>query len=300
MEQTHLDPLTSCPICGSSAFTPLFSVIDQSVSHESFSLTTCKGCGFCATNPRPAASRIGAYYESTNYISHTNTSTSLQDRAYQFVRRWAIQTKHKQIAKYKHQGKALDMGCGTGEFLAYLKRKGYSTQGIEPSGTAREQAIHNHTLDVVPDIDQIPANGQFEIITLWHVLEHIYDLNGTLDKLHARMMAGGLLVIAVPDRESWDAQYYRTNWAAYDAPRHLFHFRRRDMSRLLSDHGFQLVNTRRMWFDAAYVSILSERYRGAPQGVAMIKGIFMGLLSNLVAIFSSRPTSSSFYFAQKR
>ena len=295
----HTETLENCPICGGGDFVPFLLATDHTVSKESFNLTTCAACGFCVTNPRPTQSTIGKYYESKNYISHTNATNSLQDRTYQLVRKRAIRTKHKQIAQFKPQGTILDMGCGTGEFLAYLRGKGYTVRGIEPNLAAREQAISNHALDVVPDIDRIPPSEQFQTITLWHVLEHVYDVKDTLKKLHARMPTGGLLVIAVPDRESWDAQHYGANWAAYDVPRHLSHFRRRDIGQLLSDQGFQLVKTRRMWFDAAYVSILSERNGGTSQWAAMLKGVLMGITSNIVAVLSSRPASSSLYFARK-
>jgi SAM-dependent methyltransferase len=272
---------------------------DHTVSQRAFALTQCTACGFCITNPRPAPQEIGTFYESTSYISHTNASTGLQNRLYQWARKRTIRTKHKLIAQHQPTGKLLDMGCGTGEFLAHMKAQGYQTSGIEPGLHPREQAIQHHALDVVPEIDVIPAAEQFQVITLWHVLEHVYDVKETLRKLHARMARGGLLVIAVPDRESWDATHYGSVWAAYDVPRHLSHFRRRDMHRFLTEQGFDPQPPRRMWLDALYVSMLSEKHKGAGGAFALIKGSLLGSLSNLVSATSDRPTSSSLYLAKK-
>ncbi len=299
MEQPPTETILHCPVCGGEELRPFLSGVDHTVSKERFQLTTCATCGFCITNPRPSPASIGRFYASKDYISHTNASSSTQERIYQWVRRNAIRSKHRLIARYQTQGKVLDVGCGTGEFLGYLKSRGYVTQGVEPSAQALKQAIVNHALEVVPDIEGVPASEQFQVITLWHVLEHVHDVRATFKRLHARMSTGGLLVIAVPDRESWDAQHYGADWAAYDVPRHLSHFRRSDLNCLLREQGFEMLATRPMWFDAPYVSMLSERYRGAGTFGALLKGAFVGAFSNLIAAITSRPTSSSLYLAKK-
>lgn len=265
-----------------------------------FDLTLCSKCGFCATNPRPDRSQIGQFYDSPKYISHTNSSSQLQDRIYQLVRKKTIRSKYRLISHTKPNGRVLDMGCGTGEFLSYLKSRGYLTTGVEPGVGAREQAIANHALEVLPSLEGVPALEQFQIITLWHVLEHLHDFRDTLKKLHARLAPGGMLVIAVPDRESWDAEHYAADWAAYDVPRHLSHFRRKDLHQILPEHGLHVVSTRAMWFDAPYVSMLSEKNRGGGALASLLKGSLMGMLSNVYALFTSRPTSSSLFIAEKR
>jgi 2-polyprenyl-3-methyl-5-hydroxy-6-metoxy-1,4-benzoquinol methylase len=242
---------------------------------------------------------LGEYYESPDYISHADQNQRLTDRIYRAVRKRAIASKRKLIQAYVDSGKALDVGCGTGVFLQHLQGHGFQTTGVEPSTIAREQAIANFSLRVLPDLESIPPMSQFNVITMWHVLEHMPQPHETMKQLHARAGANALLVIAVPDRESWDAGHYEADWAAYDVPRHLSHFRRRDIGRLLNEHGFTLQATRRMWFDAPYVSMLTERGRGANSLVALAKGVFWGTLSNLVALTTARPTSSTLYIARK-
>jgi 2-polyprenyl-3-methyl-5-hydroxy-6-metoxy-1,4-benzoquinol methylase len=299
VEHPYQETLEQCPICGGRAFTPSLAPTDHTVSKKQFQLTDCTACGARFTNPRPTPAEIGKYYASEDYISHTNTSRGLQDRIYQWVRKRAIRNKHQLIAQHHPQGSILDVGCGTGEFLGFLKSKGYQTQGVEPSLTAREQAIRNHALEIMPELDQVAAHEQFNVITLWHVLEHVHDVRETLRKLHARLQTGGSLVIAVPDRDSWDAGFYGKDWAAYDVPRHLSHFRRRDMHRLLREQGFIVQRTKGMWFDAPYVCMLSEKHKGAGPLRALGIGALVGAVSNLVAALTPRPTSSSLYVASK-
>ena len=299
MEHTPLETLSTCPICGGSELVPALAVEDRSVSHETFKLSDCSRCAFRFTNPRPPQSDIGRYYQSADYISHTNAARSLQDRIYQLARKWALGSKHRLIHRYQPNGRVLDVGCGTGEFLAYLKSRGYLVHGVEPSINAREQAIANHALEVVPNLELVAHQERFKVVTLWHVLEHLPDPHTTLKNLFALLVDRGLLVIAVPDRGSWDAQHYGPDWAAWDVPRHLSHFRQTDIKRLLHEHGFELVAVKRMWMDAAYVSMLSEKHRGAGVFSALVKGALLGLWSNVVSALSGRPTSSSLYLAQK-
>lgn len=294
-----MEKVNECPICGSSSSSIALTAIDHTVSNDPFSIRSCASCGFHFTSPRPAQDIIGKYYISDEYISHAAAATTLKDRIYHYVRRRAIQGKHKLIQKYHKSGKVLDVGCGTGDFLAHLKRQGYSVQGVEVSNQARSLA-EAKGLPVADQLKHIPAEAQFQVITLWHVLEHIAEPQRTLAQLSERCTEDALLVIAVPDRSSWDCKHYGPQWAAWDVPRHLSHFRRKDMQRLLENSGFELLQTRSMWFDAAYVSMLSEQYRGAGAMGSLVKGALVGIWSNLMASTSSRPTSSSLYLAQKK
>jgi SAM-dependent methyltransferase len=300
VEHTVLETLVSCPLCSGSPLSPALSVLDHTVSKEVFHLVDCPSCGARTTNPRPDQHSISAYYNSPDYISHTNTAQSLQDRLYQLARKNALRTKHKLIHRIRPNGRLLDIGCGTGEFLGYMKSRGYLTQGIEVDLRARKQAIANHNLDVVPNLDALPAQEQFQVVTMWHVLEHVPDPKRTLKKIYSLLADRGLLVIAVPDRDSWDAEHYGPDWAAYDVPRHLNHFRRADVHKLLHEHGFSMIRTAPMWLDAPYIAMLSQRYRGNGTLTALIVGTLLGLWSNALALLGSRPTSSTLYIAEKQ
>ena len=299
VEHYRSETLERCPICGCDTLLPHSTVTDYTVSNLSFDLQTCSGCGFCVTNPRPSLDTIGPFYESDSYISHTNTSTGPLERTYQLIRKLALRSKHRRIARHHISGRVLDFGCGTGEFLAFMRRKGYSVQGVEPNSRARHQAMSNHAISPVSRLGLLPTTESFDVVTLWHVLEHMHDISSTLVDLRKRMADQGILVVAVPDRESWDCEHYGTRWAAYDAPRHLSHFRRVDIHRLLRTSGFEMLSTGPLWFDAPYVSMLSERYALTGLLWSFLKGFVLGAVSNLVAATTSRPTSSTLYFARK-
>lgn len=299
MEQPYSETLIQCPLCGAGELAPLLTATDATASTETFIIQKCVPCGFAFTNPRPDKEHIGRYYKAETYISHSDSTRRLQDRLYQSVRRRTLEQKHKLIAKYHSSGSILDYGCGTGDFLAHMGKQGYSTTGVEPSPEARAHATKKHALVPAANLNAILPDTTFQVVTLWHVLEHIHDLEGTVSELTQKLAHGGLLVIAVPDRESWDAHHYAGDWAAWDVPRHLYHFRRADIRKLIGRHGLQLLRPMPMWFDAYYVSMLSEQHKGVPVFRSLIKGALYGLLSNLFAVCSQRPTSSTLYLAQK-
>ncbi len=299
MEPSPTETLEACPICGSRLFVPALTVKDHSVSKEDFQLVDCGRCGFRVTSPRPIPSAIGRYYESEDYISHTNKSASLGDRLYQWARGRALRNKHRLVSTYHATGSVLDVGCGTGEFLGHLASVGYAVQGVEPSPLARQQAASNHRLLVVDSLADIQTDRRFDLITLWHVLEHFHHPDKAVSLLNKNLSVGGHLFIAVPDRGSWDAYHFGPLWAAWDVPRHLSHFRQMDVEKLLSNHGLRVIRKQRMWFDAPYVSMLSERYGGWGPLVALIMGILVGGWSNLVVLFQGRPASSSLFIAEK-
>jgi SAM-dependent methyltransferase len=219
---------------------------------------------------------------------------------YRFARWLALRWKYRSISGLERAGRLLDIGCGTGEFLHYMRSRGFAAFGIEPDPTARRTAIERYHLEVQQGLDALGVSEAFRVITLWHVLEHLPDLHDALQKIKTLLTAGGLLVIAVPDRTSWDGQHYGPLWAAWDVPRHLSHFRRQDIEKLLSDNGITLVRTSRMWLDSTYISILSERHAGRGQLTSLILGSFYGLWSNFVAITTGRSSSSMVFLARKQ
>lgn len=301
MEPTQSESLAHCPICAHT------TILDSGLSprdpftKELFKLTDCRNCGFRFTNPRPIVSEIGKYYLSTEYISHTNSSSSVADRFYKLARILALWRKTDLLRKYHSSGRVLDVGCGTGEFLSCAGKAGFHVHGIEPGPQARAQAILLHGLHVDVELSALNASETFDAITLWHVLEHFHDPSDALKNIVGYLKPGGHIFIAVPDRNSWDSAYYRSDWAAWDVPRHLSHFRLSDILYLADKQGLAVASVRRMWFDAPYISMLSERSRGRNQISALIMGGLIGGFSNLVALFSSsRPTSSTLYILRRR
>ncbi len=209
------------------------------------------------TNPRPTLQSASAYYQSKNYISHKSVATGLFDSIYLIIRRLTLQWKYSLIKPYINKDRILDVGCGTGHFLSFCKSQGVEVYGVEPSPDARALIKE---MDVVESLEKLPEI-KFNVITLWHVLEHIYDLESTLEKLKARLNQNGIIFIAVPNWQSYDATYYKENWAAYDVPRHVWHFSKTNMTALLKNSGLRLKAIYPMKLDSYYVSLLSERNR---------------------------------------
>jgi 2-polyprenyl-3-methyl-5-hydroxy-6-metoxy-1,4-benzoquinol methylase len=279
-----LESVTTCPICKGNNFDPFNTFIDFTTSKEEFAIVACKTCNFLITSPRPDSNSIGKYYQSENYISHTNSSKNLIDKLYKAVRSFTLRWKLNLIRSYKPNGKILDYGCGTGEFLNTCKTADWICTGIEPSVSAKEKAAQLTNLNIAGSLDQI-AHSKFDVITLWHVLEHVENLNEKLSELKSYLAEGGIIFIAVPNHESLDSKIYKSYWAGYDIPRHLWHFTQSTMSRLLTSHGLKLINTIPMKQDSFYVSLLSEKYRQPKSNILVhaIKAFVIGLRSNLAA-----------------
>ncbi|GAB5555965.1 MAG: methyltransferase domain-containing protein [Schleiferiaceae bacterium] len=275
--------LKKCPLCGSEHFELELEVKDHMTSKETFSIQKCTDCDFLFTSPRPEMDKIGAYYESDDYISHSNTKKSLFDMAYHMVRNRAIKQKEKlAFSRVSSRGKLLDYGCGTGEFLGHAQTKGWTTLGVEPSPRAAQQAQENQNLKVVSPDDFISDDSisGFDVITMWHVLEHLDDPVEKLKMFNKRLNEGGSLIVAVPNYESLDAVKYGSYWAAWDTPIHFSHFSKKTMKDAASRSGFAVDKIINMPFDSYYVSLLSEKYKGGNPISAMLTG----LQSNLAGL----------------
>lgn len=293
--------LEHCPVCGKTEFKNKLVVEDYTVSHESFAIVQCAACSFQFTNPRPAAADIGRYYESAAYVSHNSAAQGFINQAYKVARFFTMRRKVALLNKLApRRGKLLDYGCGTGHFLAAAKNNGWEVSGIEPNDLARMDAISRLGQRVgVPDSLAGLGSGSFDAITLWHVLEHVHTLNETLAELVALLKPDGVLLIAVPNAESLDAQHYREHWAAYDVPRHLYHFVPKTITQLLKKHKMTVEKTLPMALDAYYVSMLSEKQRGERAGgpLAVLKA---GYKSNQYAAQHEGQYSSLIYVARRR
>jgi SAM-dependent methyltransferase len=291
---------TACPSCGSDELKPIFNAVDHTVSHESFPIWQCQRCTLRFTQDVPDAASIGPYYQSEEYISHSNTKEGLVNRLYHMVRRQTLEDKRRliQSATRQKQGKLLDIGAGTGAFAGYMQQHGWEVTGLEPEAVAREHALADHGVQLLgmDQLDTLPAEG-FDAITLWHVLEHVHDLHPYLERLRAMINKGGRIFIAVPNYTSYDAAAYGPAWAAYDVPRHLYHFSPDAMESLLTQHGLQLHYCQPMWYDSFYISIMSEKYRTGKGNLPA--AVFRGLISNVKAFVDKSKCSSLIYVAGK-
>lgn len=292
---------TLCPICQSPKISPEIEVMDHTVSGEIFSIWKCIDCLGMFTQKIPSEKSIGKYYEAEEYVSHTDSATGFINSAYLKVRKITLKSKFSIIKKYckKGKGNLLDYGAGTGAFAAFLKSKGWEAEGIEPSGTARNKALANHNLKLLLPEDLLSLEDEsYDAITLWHVLEHIHDLKPTLEILLSKLKADGRIFIAVPNYTSYDASVYADFWAAYDVPRHLYHFSPYSFRQLAASVNLELETMLPMWFDSFYVSMLSEKYKTGK--TRLIPAIFNGFLSNLKGIFIPGRSSSVIYVCKKK
>ncbi len=292
------EKLDNCPLCESGHFHNHIICQDHTVSEENFAIVQCDNCSFLFTNPRPSGQTIASYYESDDYISHQNKSNNLVNFVYRIARSYTLKSKLKLINSFKTPTRnILDIGCGTGHFLNTCKHNRWNVLGVEPNDTARTIASKNN-IDVFEKISDLPEK-QFDIITMWHVLEHIPDINNLLSAVHKRLTKNGRLIVAVPNVASLDAQLYKDKWAAYDVPRHLYHFTQKTMAKMMSKHKFKVLETVPMKLDAFYVSLLSEKYR-KPGIAGYLKAIINGCKSNIYATKNNQNYSSLIYIIRKK
>ncbi|RYH76228.1 class I SAM-dependent methyltransferase [Flavobacteriaceae bacterium 144Ye] len=259
------------------------TVKDHSVSGEDFQLVHNEELDMLETIPQPSANTLSEYYKSEDYISHTDSKRNWFEKAYHFVRGMALKRKLKLINSFPVSGKTiLDVGCGTGDFLQTAKNNSWNVYGIEPNEKARAIA-NSKTRNQVFDTNTLQEfeSGAFDVITLWHVLEHLPNLETEIQNLNRLLKPNGRLVIAVPNFKSYDAKHYNAFWAAYDVPRHLWHFSQTSISKLFSKHNLEIEKTLPMTFDAFYVSLLSEKYKSGSKNP--LTAFWIGLQSNLKA-----------------
>ncbi len=294
-----MEELLNCPKCNGPDFENFYRCKDYTVSGEYFYIISCKSCSFKFTNPRPGIASIGKYYESEDYVSHSNTNKGLINKIYHFIKKIAINKKIELLNSHcKGNKKLLDIGCGTGSFLGIIKDHGWNVCGIEPNDKAREMGINSY---------QIPVYGEekiknfspesFSAITMWHVLEHVHNLKERINEIYNLLEKNGVAVIAVPNYTSWDAKHYKSNWAAFDVPRHLYHFSPDSIKDLFKEVNLHHVKSYPMKFDSFYVSMLSEKYKNS--SLKLIRAFFNGMWSNLKAKNDAEKYSSVIYVFQK-
>lgn len=290
---------SECPVCNSRSIDPLLTVKDHSVSKENFVIWQCRNCSLRFTQDVPDEGSIGSYYQSADYISHTNTSKGLLNKLYQRVRKITLAQKASFIiSKTRPQGNLLDVGAGIGAFADTMMKRGWKVTGIEPDEGARGQAKKLFQIDLrTPDsLDQLPRKS-FDAITLWHVMEHVHSLHSYIETMNELLSKEGKIFIAVPNYTSLDSDIYKTWWAAYDVPRHLYHFSPNSVSKLVEQHGLKVSSMHPMWFDSFYISLLSSKYRSGK--LSWIGAAINGLRSNINTLFNKERCSSVLYVVEK-
>ena len=272
------------------------NVKDYSNTQEEFTIVSCETTNFLFTNPRPIEKDISKYYDFEDYISHSNKKNDFISKLYQIVRSFSIKRKYKLISKLIRSKKILDIGSGTGEFLSYMKFKRFDTYGVEIAKKARELSIKNHGLFIKDSLSSLKEKN-FDIITMWHVLEHVYDLDGYMKKIKNILNDNGIVIIAVPNHKCFDQKFYGRHWAGWDVPLHLWHFDKESMQKLSKKYNFVISSIHPLYFDSFYVSLLSSKYKY--KSSRPVQSFLIGLYSNLIAKFKTGEYSSLIYVLKK-
>lgn len=301
MKESTNPSISNCPICDSSKIALHSSAKDYTVSQENFEIFSCDNCAFKFTQSAPAQNDIGRYYQSEDYISHSDTNKGLFNKIYHFARDYMLSSKRQTIVHNStaKNGKLLDIGSGTGYFLKTMKTAGWDVRGIEPDPDARKYSKEKFQVEVFENdaLDKF-EDQSFDAISMWHVLEHVHELNNFLPKVQRLLKDDGLYVVAVPNNDSMDGDHYKTHWAGWDVPRHLHHFSSKNMKLLMSNNGFEVFKMKMMPFDPFYISLLSEKYKTGK--MRYINGALLGMRSFLKGRAKVEKASSIIYLIRKK
>lgn len=284
-----------CPWCGSNKAQINLWLKDEFLTKKDFHICECLNCGLLYTMPRPSKEKIGAYYKSDEYYSHQENKKGFVPRLYEAIKKINLKHKFRLASRDLPVGKLLDIGCGVGDFLHVAENRGWECTGVEPSEEAREIARQRIKGDLLysEDLEQLPDQS-FDLITMWHVLEHVDDLKWQVAQLQRLIKPNGRIVIAVPNYRSYDGRFYNAYWAAYDVPRHLNHFNRTVLTKIFKTSGLSLVCMDKLVWDAYYISFMSEQYKH--HFMPLVRGVFRGLVSNAKARRSGEWSSLVYVF----
>lgn len=292
-----MDTILTCAICGENKFGNYLFCTDHFLTKEEFTLVKCSNCGLVFVNPRPKIHELKNYYNSPDYISHSGTEKGIINKIYKKIRRITHKRKFELISSVSSGKTILDIGSGSGELLSLFNENGWKTLGVEPGTEARNYSKKKFGIEVIDEHElEKVENHSFDNISMWHVLEHVPDLNARMNEIKRILKPGGNAFIAVPHLDSHDAEYYREFWAAFDVPRHLYHFSPSTITELFRKHGFSVVRILPMKFDSYYVSLLSEKYKNKKQN--FIGGFMRGYISNRKAKQNKNSYSSQIYVIQ--
>lgn len=295
-EIKKMNHLASCPICDGNELVDFLKTKDFTFSDENFTVQKCNSCGFKFTNPIPLEDDLGSYYGAENYMSHaTKSRKGLMPFVYKRVRNMNLNIKLKLVKKYAKSKTILDIGAGNGFFLNAAKVEGFVVQGLEPDDKARTVAKEDFELDLYPpkSISSIET-ASLDVITMWHVLEHVYHLKRDISEFKRVLKDDGALILALPNIDSYDSNYYKEYWDGLDLPLHLYHFTPKDVSTLFDQIGMEVVEMKPMKFDSYWVSMNSEKFKGG----SLPKAFYIGMKSNMKA--TNGKYSSQMYVLKKK
>ena len=287
-----------CPWCGSDKAQINLWLKDEFLSKEDFHICECLNCGLLYTMPRPSKDKIGNYYKSEEYYSHQENKKGFIPKIYESVKKVNLKHKYKLSTEGIETGSMMDIGCGVGDFIHTVEEKGWQCLGVEPLDDAKTIAKTRVKADIIrsEELENLP-DASFDLITMWHVLEHVDDLKWQVTQLQRLVKPKGRIVIAVPNYKSYDGQYYKEHWAAYDVPRHLNHFNKQTITKIFKASGLELKKTDKLIWDAYYISYMSEHYKF--HKFPLIKGAYRGLVSNCKARRSGEWSSMVYIFEKK-
>ena len=288
----------SCPWCGSDKAQINLWLKDEFLTKEDFHICECLNCGLLYTMPRPKKEKIGEYYKSNDYYSHQENKKGFIPKVYEKVKKTNLKYKYKLATRGLDIGKMLDIGSGVGDFLHTAESHGWQCIGVEPSEDAKNIARQRTKANLIEsaEIENLP-DQMFDVITMWHVLEHVDNLRWQVEQLQRLIKPKGRIVIALPNYKSYDGQYYKEKWAAYDVPRHLNHFNRTTIVKIFNTNGLRLISTDKLKWDAYYISYMSEQYK--LHQFPLLRGAIRGWLSNIKARRSGEWSSLVYIFEKK-
>lgn len=289
-----------CPVCYSAAISKELRAEDYTVSRQQFDIWQCSNCTLRFTQNIPDLTAVAAFYQSDSYISHTDTHAGIVNKLYHLVRKITLKRKLRLIEQSTgvQNGSLLDIGAGTGAFAYTAQLAGWQVTGLEPDEATRQRAtsLYGLQLQNTATLFQLPVES-FDAITMWHVLEHVHELQQYIEQVKLLLKKNGRALIAVPNYTSRDAVVYKQYWAAYDVPRHLYHFSPASVKKLLEQHGLKLVAVKPMWYDSFYISMLSGQYKNGKNNI--VQAVWTGMLSNITAMFNQERCSSLIYVIGK-
>ena len=267
-------------------------VVDHFLTKETFTIKKTLIKGLLKTHPAPSKNKIQLYYRSDKYISHNSTTPGVFFFIYRVIRSFNFWFKYKFVGKKELFSKTLDFGSGDQYFMEQLQRRNHNVFGIDPLKSNISKQVYGSVFDESLD------SKNFSCITAWHSLEHVHDLENTITRFHKILDDNGTVIVAVPNYRSFDARLYKSFWAAYDVPRHLWHFDKKSIKKVFSNNGFSFIKSAPLLFDSYYVSLLSERYKKSIFRV--FNSIVVGTVSNIIGFFTKEYSSNIFVFKKSK